>query len=67
MNESYEKYGQAESILTFNVRKKIRASMKEFKYFDPTYQKEQEFLESNFKSGKFLKNFTVILKQCIGL
>ena len=57
VNESYEKYGQAESILTFNVRKKIRASMKESKYFDPTYQKEQEFLESNFKSGKVSKEF----------
>lgn len=63
VNESFEKYGVAESISSYNERKKIRSIMKYNKYFDPTYQKEQEFLESNFKSGKISKEFYSYFKM----
>ncbi|OOV27074.1 hypothetical protein BXU11_12075 [Flavobacterium sp. LM5] len=63
VNESFEKYGEAESISSYNERKEIRSIVKYTKYFDPTYQKEQEFLESNFKSGKVSKEFYSYFKM----
>lgn len=63
VNESFQKYGKAESIFTYRHMKKLRAMVKETKYFDPTYQKEQEFLESNFKSGKISKEFYSYFKM----
>jgi thiol-disulfide isomerase/thioredoxin len=57
LNESFEKYGVAESFSDYNELKRIRSIHKVLKNFDPTYQKEQEFLESNFKSGKISKEF----------
>lgn len=57
LNESFEKYGVAESFSDYNELKRIRSIHKLLKNFDPTYQKEQEFLESNFKSEKISKEF----------
>ena len=50
VNESFEKYGVAESFSDYNELKRIRSINKVLKNFDPTYQKEQEFLESNFNN-----------------
>lgn len=62
VNESFEKYGEAESISDYNQLKGIRSRSKYTKYFDPIYKKEQEFLESNFKSGKISREFHSYLK-----
>jgi thiol-disulfide isomerase/thioredoxin len=63
VNESFEKYGRAESFSDYNELKRIRSIHKVLKNFDPTYQKEQEFLESNFKSGKISKEFYSYFKM----
>ncbi|CAM2928210.1 Thiol-disulfide isomerase or thioredoxin [Flavobacterium succinicans] len=63
LNESFEKYGVAESFSDYNELKRIRSINKMLKNFDPTYQKEQEFLESNFKSGKVSKEFYSYFKM----
>lgn len=62
LNESFEKYGVAESFSDYNELKRIRSIHKVLKNFDPTYQKEQEFLESNFTAGKVSKEFYSYLK-----
>lgn len=63
VNESFEKYGRAESFSNYNELKRILSINKMLKNFDPTYQKEQELLESNFKSGKVSKEFYSYFKM----
>ena len=63
VNESFEKYGVAESFSNYNQLKRVRSINKVLKNFDPTYQKEQEYLESNFKSGKVSKEFYSYFKM----
>jgi thiol-disulfide isomerase/thioredoxin len=62
LNESFEKYGEAESFSNYNEKKLIRSIAKYNKYFDPTYQREQDLMENNFTAGKVSKEFYSYLK-----